>query len=39
MISWIVDLERHQLECGMPVEVAFLEVDDEVSVPVWKPRG
>jgi uncharacterized OB-fold protein len=38
MISWVVDIEREQLECGMPVEVAFLEVDDEVSVPVWKPR-
>jgi uncharacterized OB-fold protein len=38
MMSWVVDVEREQLQCDLPVEVAFLAVDDEVSVPVWRPR-
>jgi uncharacterized OB-fold protein len=38
MISWVTDLERDDLVCDLPVEVTFLRVDDEVSVPAWRPR-
>jgi uncharacterized OB-fold protein len=36
--GWVVDIEREQLVCDLPVEVTFVKVDDEVSVPAWKPR-
>jgi uncharacterized protein len=38
LMSWVVDVERADLTCDLPVEVTFLPVDDEVAVPVWKPR-
>ena len=38
MISWVVDVGRDELACDLPVEVTFLPVDDEVSVPAWRPR-
>jgi uncharacterized OB-fold protein len=39
LISWVVDVEREALVCDLPVEVAFLAVDDEVAVPAWRPRS
>jgi uncharacterized OB-fold protein len=39
MISWVVDIEREQLQVDLPVEVTFLKVDDEVAVPAWRPRS
>jgi uncharacterized OB-fold protein len=38
MISWVADIARDELVCDLPVEVTFLPVDDEVSVPAWRPR-
>jgi uncharacterized OB-fold protein len=39
LLSWVVDVERDALVCDLPVEVTFVAVDDEVSVPVWRPRA
>jgi uncharacterized protein len=38
MISWVVDVPREDLVCGLPVEVTFLPLDEEVAVPAWRPR-
>jgi hypothetical protein len=38
MLNWVADVARDELVCGLPVEVTFLPVDDEVSVPAWRPR-
>jgi uncharacterized OB-fold protein len=38
MISWVIDVQRDQLQCDLPIEVTFLDVDDEVAVPAWRPR-
>jgi len=39
VMSWVVDVAREALVCDLPVEVTFVPVDDEVSVPVWRPRS
>ena len=39
LLGWVSDIERDNLVCDLPVEVSFERVDDEVSVPVWKPRS
>jgi hypothetical protein len=38
MLSWVVDVPRKDLVCGLPVEVTFLPVDEEVAVPAWRPK-
>jgi uncharacterized OB-fold protein len=38
VMSWVVDIPRDDLVCDLPVQVTFLPVDDEVAVPVWRPR-
>lgn len=38
MISWVTEIQRDDLACDLPVEVTFLPLDDEVSVPAWRPR-
>lgn len=37
MVSNVVDCEFDDLEVGMPLEVAFREETDEVTVPVFRP--
>lgn len=39
LMSWVVDIARDDLVCDLPVEVTYLKVDDEVSVPAWRPRS
>ena len=39
VMSWVVDVPREELVCDLPVAVTFLPVDDEVSVPAWKPKS
>jgi uncharacterized protein len=38
VLSWVVDIPRGSLACDQPVEVIFLPVDHEVSIPVWRAR-
>lgn len=37
LLSWVVGVSREQLRCELPVEVTFVPVDPEVSIPVWRP--
>ncbi len=37
MISNLVDCENDQIEIGMPVEVLFEEVTDDVTLPKFRP--
>lgn len=37
MMTEIVDCEPDQLEIGMPLELAFRDVSDEVTIAVFRP--
>ena len=37
MLSNIVDCDPHEVECDMPVEVVFEKLNDEVTLPKFKP--
>ena len=37
MLSNVVDVDNAKLAVGFPVAVAFEAVDDELSIPVFKP--
>lgn len=39
MVGEVVDCDRTQVEIGMPLEVRFAAVDEELTVPQWAPRG
>lgn len=38
MLAEMVDVEPGQVEIGMPVVADFLKVDDELTLPAWRPR-
>ena len=35
----VVDCPNEALHVGMPVEVVFVKVDDEVTLPKFRPRA
>jgi len=37
MLSNIVDCDPHEVECDMPVEVVFEKLNDEITLPKFKP--
>jgi uncharacterized OB-fold protein len=39
LMTQVVDVDRESLQIGIPVEVAFQKLDEEVSVPFFKPRA
>lgn len=39
MMSNVVDCDFDDLEVGMPLEVAFREESEDVTVPVFRPAG
>ncbi len=39
LVTNIVDADPTDVAVGMPVEVTFLEVNGELSIPVFRPRG
>ena len=39
MVSNVVDVDDDQLKVGMPLEVIFDDVTDEVTLPRWRPRA
>jgi uncharacterized OB-fold protein len=39
LVSNIVQCAEEDLRCGMPVEVAFEKLTDEVTLPVFRPRA
>jgi len=38
LLAELVDTEPDDVRVGLPVEIAFRRVDDELTLPVWRPR-
>jgi uncharacterized OB-fold protein len=38
MLGRVTDVDKQTLRCDLPVEVHFDHIDNEVAVPVWRPR-
>ena len=39
MMTNVVDCDFDALEIGMPLEVTFRPISDDVTIPVFRPRG
>lgn len=39
LVSWVADVTPETLSIGLPVEVVFEKIDDEIGLPVFKPRA
>jgi len=39
MMTNVVDCDTEAVAVGMPVEVAFRALDDELTIPVFRPRS
>ncbi len=39
MVSRMVDAKTDELRIGMPVEVVFQDITDEITLPMFKRRG
>lgn len=39
MMTNVVDCDLEMLEVGMPLEVAFRDLDEEITVPVFRPAA
>jgi uncharacterized OB-fold protein len=37
IVSNLVDCENEEITVGMPVEVCFVEIDDALTVPQFRP--
>jgi uncharacterized OB-fold protein len=37
--SNLIGIRPHDIKCGMPVEVVFERVNDDVTVPKFRPRS
>ena len=37
MTSNLVGIRPHEIKCGMPVEVVFEKLSDEVTLPKFRP--
>ena len=33
----VVDIDPHEVQIGMPVQVKFVQVDDELTLPLFAP--
>jgi 3-oxo-4,17-pregnadiene-20-carboxyl-CoA hydratase alpha subunit len=38
LVSNLIDVDPEDVRIGMPVEVAFTKVDDEMTLPLFRPR-
>ncbi len=38
MVSNVIGVKPHELRCGMPVEVVFEKLNDEITLPKFRPR-
>jgi uncharacterized OB-fold protein len=36
MVSNLVDIENDEIEVGLPVEVTFVDLDDELTLPQFR---
>jgi uncharacterized OB-fold protein len=39
MISNVIGIDPHTIKCGMPVKVSFEKLNDEVTLPMFRPVG
>jgi uncharacterized OB-fold protein len=39
MLTNIVDCDPQTVYVGMPVEVVFVDVNDDIAIPMFKPRA
>src|SRR5206468_181305 len=39
MVSNVIDVEPEDVRIGMPVDVRFVAVDEELTLPMFVPRG
>jgi uncharacterized OB-fold protein len=39
MLSNLVDCEADEVEIGMPLEVVYREMSDEITLPLFRPRS
>jgi uncharacterized protein len=39
IVGNVIDCEPGEVRIGMPVELAFQRMDDEVTLPQWRPAG
>ncbi|HEY6417903.1 MAG TPA: Zn-ribbon domain-containing OB-fold protein [Candidatus Binataceae bacterium] len=39
MLSNLIGIKPHDIKCGMPVEVVFEKLSDEVTIPKFKVRA
>ncbi len=39
MLSNVIGIDPHQIRCGMPVKVSFEKLNDEVTLPMFRPAG
>jgi uncharacterized OB-fold protein len=37
MVGELLDVADHEVEIGLPVEVSMVRVDDELTLPAWRP--
>jgi uncharacterized OB-fold protein/acyl dehydratase len=38
LVANIVDIDPHQIEIGLPVDVVFVDHDEDLSLPAFRPR-
>jgi uncharacterized OB-fold protein len=39
MLSTLIDVEEDRIEVGMPLEVVFQKMSDEITLPLFRPRA
>jgi uncharacterized OB-fold protein len=39
MLGELIDVDAGAVEIGMPVEIALTRIDDELTLPFWRPRS
>jgi hypothetical protein len=39
MLGELVDVDPRSVTVGLPVELALTKIDDELTLPYWRPRG
>jgi uncharacterized OB-fold protein len=37
MIGELIDVDPASVQIGMPVELALTRIDDELTLPFWRP--
>ena len=38
MLSTLIDVPHDKVEIGMPLEVVFHKMNDEITLPLFRPR-